>query len=136
MAGKGRTGGKRHRGGNKRSALDRITNGSIRRLARRGGVKRISRAIYDDTRQVIHQFLDNVLRDTITYTEHAQRKTCTSMDVVFALKRQGRTIYGFWFKFNNWWIIFRVKIFTFLLLVKLVCLILINNSIFANLKFL
>jgi histone H4 len=53
MAGKGRTGGKRHKGG-KRSALDRITNGSIRRLARRGGVKRISSHIYNDTRQVIH----------------------------------------------------------------------------------
>ena len=50
MAGKGRGGGKRQRGGGKRSALDRITNGSIRRLARRGGVKRISRAIYNDTR--------------------------------------------------------------------------------------
>jgi len=44
--GKGRTGGKRHRGGNKRTALDKISNGSIRRLARRGGVKRISRTVY------------------------------------------------------------------------------------------
>ena len=44
--GKGRSGGKRQRGGARRSALDRITNGSIRRLARRGGVKRISAGIY------------------------------------------------------------------------------------------
>ena len=33
--------GKRHRG-KKRSALDRISNGSVRRLARRGGVRRLS----------------------------------------------------------------------------------------------
>ena len=39
--------------------------------------------------------LDNVLRDAVTYTEHAGRKTVTTVDVVFALKRQGRTIYGF-----------------------------------------
>ena len=47
--GKGRNAGKRHRGGQK-SALDRISNGSIKRLARRGGVKRISRSVYGDTR--------------------------------------------------------------------------------------
>ena len=27
--------------------------------------------------------------------EHARRKTVTAMDVVYALKRQGRTLYGF-----------------------------------------
>jgi histone H4 len=30
-----------------------------------------------------------------TYTEHARRKTVSAMDVVYALKRQGRTLYGF-----------------------------------------
>uniref|UniRef100_A0A8R7K3Y4 Histone H4 n=1 Tax=Triticum urartu TaxID=4572 RepID=A0A8R7K3Y4_TRIUA len=29
------------------------------------------------------------------HTEHARRKTVTAMDVVYALKRQGRTLYGF-----------------------------------------
>ena len=40
-------------------------------------------------------FLQNVIRDTVTYTEHAKRKTVTAMDVVYALKRQGRTLYAF-----------------------------------------
>jgi histone H4 len=31
----------------------------------------------------------------VTYTEHAKRKTVTSLDVVYALKRQGRVLYGF-----------------------------------------
>ena len=35
------------------------------------------------------------IRDAVTYTEHAKRKTVTAMDVVYALKRQGRTLYGF-----------------------------------------
>ncbi|KAL6276518.1 hypothetical protein ACE6H2_020119 [Prunus campanulata] len=72
-----------------------ITKPAIRRLARRGGVKRISGLIYEETRGVLKIFLENVIRDAVTYTEHARRKTVTAMDVVYALKRQGRTLYGF-----------------------------------------
>ena len=43
----------------------------------------------------IQVFLENVIRDAVTYTEHARRKTVTAFDVVYALKRQGRTLYGF-----------------------------------------
>jgi histone H3/H4 len=67
----------------------------VRRLARRGGVKRISGLVYEETRGVLKIFLENVIRDAVTYTEHARRKTVTAMDVVYALKRQGRTLYGF-----------------------------------------
>ena len=87
---------------------------AIRRLARRGGVKRISGLIYEETRGVLKIFLENVshpylilrytsrptfppqvIRDSVTYTEHAKRKTVTALDVVYALKRSGRTLYGF-----------------------------------------
>ncbi|KAK1643619.1 hypothetical protein QYE76_061450 [Lolium multiflorum] len=46
-------------------------------------------------RGMLKIFLENVIRDAVTYTEHARRKTVTAMDVVYALKRQGRTLYGF-----------------------------------------
>lgn len=72
-----------------------ITKPAIRRLARRGGVKRISSLIYEETRNVLKSFLENVVRDAVTYTEHAKRKTVTSLDVVYSLKRQGKTLYGF-----------------------------------------
>jgi len=78
-----------------RDNIQGITKPSIRRLARRGGVKRISGLIYEETRGVLKVFLENIIRDAVTYTEHARRKTVTAMDVVFALKRQGRTLYGF-----------------------------------------
>ena len=39
--------------------------------------------------------LCQVIRDSVTYTEHAKRKTVTALDVVYALKRSGRTLYGF-----------------------------------------
>ena len=72
-----------------------ITKPAIRRLVRRGGVKRISGTIYEETRNVLKLFLQNVVKDAVTYTEYARRKTVTAMDIIYALKRQGRTLYGF-----------------------------------------
>jgi len=77
----------RSRKTHQKSTIDGITKPAIRRLARRGGVKRISSFIYDDTRAVLRSFLESVVRDAVTYTEHARRKTVTAMDVVYALKR-------------------------------------------------
>ena len=93
--GKGKVGAKRSTKKAIRSTIDGITKPAIRRLARRGGVKRISSFIYNETRSVLKGFLENVIRDSVTYTEHAKRKTVTALDVVYALKRQGRTLYGF-----------------------------------------
>ncbi|TIA29136.1 hypothetical protein D6C78_10390 [Aureobasidium pullulans] len=59
-----------------RDNIEGITKPSIRRLTRRGGVKQ-------------------AIRDAVAYTEHVQRKTVTSLDVVHALKHQGHNIYGF-----------------------------------------
>uniref|UniRef100_A0AAZ1XYP0 Histone H4 n=1 Tax=Oreochromis aureus TaxID=47969 RepID=A0AAZ1XYP0_OREAU len=59
-----------------------ITKPGIRHLARHGGIKHISGLIYEETRGVLKVFLENVIRDAGTYTEHAKRKT-------------GRTLYGF-----------------------------------------
>lgn len=98
---KGGKGGKGlGKGGAKRrkvlkDTIQGVTKPAIRRLARRGGVKRISGMIYDEIRSVLKVFLENVIRDSVTYTDHAKRKTVTAMDVVYALKRQGRTLYGF-----------------------------------------
>ena len=74
-----------------RDNLQGITKPAIRRLARRVGVKRISGLICEETRGILKVFLENV-RDAVTYTEHAKRKTVTTMDVVYALKRQGCTL--------------------------------------------
>ncbi|KAK2963641.1 putative Histone H4 [Blattamonas nauphoetae] len=117
-----------------RENIQGITKPAIRRLARRGGVKRISNLIYDETRVILKMFLESIqprtkvyghprtandwnplggdgirtlmiigsvwcvdkaIRDAVTYTEHARRKTVTAMDIVYSLKRQGRTLYGF-----------------------------------------
>ena len=98
MSGRGKGGkggaGKRHRKV-LRYNIQGITKPAIRRLARRGGVKLISGLMYEETRTVLKTFLEQVVRDAVCYTEHARRKTVTALDVVYALKRQGRTLYGF-----------------------------------------
>lgn len=86
---------KRHRTVILRDNAQGITKPAIRRLARRAGVKRISGLIYEETRSVLRHFLEQTIGDAVIYTEHAQRKTVTAMDVVYALKRAGRPIYGF-----------------------------------------
>ena len=92
--GLGKGGPKRHRKSTK-AAIDGVTKPAIRRIARRGGVKRISGSVYSESRDLLTDFLTRVIRDATTYTEHARRKTCTAMDVVYALKRQNRKLYGF-----------------------------------------
>ena len=101
MSGRGKGGKRLGKGGAKRHRkvlrddIQGITKPAIRRLARRGGVKRISGLIYEETWGVLKVFLDNVIHDSVTYTEHARRKTVTTMYVVYALKRQDKTLYGF-----------------------------------------
>ncbi|TPX67728.1 hypothetical protein SpCBS45565_g03626 [Spizellomyces sp. 'palustris'] len=90
-----------------RDNLKGITKPAIRRLARRGGVKRMSLTIYDgedgsllqrsvtttwnfanqlaiktEVRSVLKKFLTGVLKDSIAYTEHRRAKTVNAMDVV------------------------------------------------------
>ena len=66
--GLGKGGSKRHRNV-LRYNIQGTTKPVILRLALRGGVKRISGLIYEETRCVLNIFLDNVIRDSVAYTE-------------------------------------------------------------------
>jgi histone H3/H4 len=105
-AGLGKGGAKRHRRV-LRDTSQGISKGSIRRLARRGGVKRISSLIYNDVRGALTSFLGPlscagdahyynlvpVILDAATYADYRKRRTITFMDVLLALKRRGTTLY-------------------------------------------
>ncbi|XP_074810119.1 histone H4-like [Natator depressus] len=78
-----------------RDNIQGIMKPAIRHLARCGDGKHISDLIYEETRGVLKVFLENVIRDAVTYTEHGKQKTVTSMDIVYAQKHQGCTLYGF-----------------------------------------
>ena len=89
-----KNGAKRHRRV-LRDNIQGITKPAIRRLARRGGVVRISGLMYDEIRGVLKNFLQKVIGAALIYMEHAHRKTLSTMDVVSALKKDGKHIYGF-----------------------------------------
>jgi len=98
MSGRGRGGKGLGKGGAKRHRkvlrdhIQGFTKPAIRRLARRGGVNRISGLIYEDPRGILMVFLKSLrfLSEMVSPTPHSKRKT-----VVNPLKRQGRTLYGF-----------------------------------------
>ena len=90
----GKVGGKRHR---KRGheALLGVTDPAIQRLARRGGCKRVSGMIYDETRQVVDTYLKSAVQFATICTQHGKRKTISTRDVLQALKIRGQTVYAF-----------------------------------------
>ncbi|RKU46857.1 hypothetical protein DL546_008496 [Coniochaeta pulveracea] len=87
-------GAKRHRKMPK-DCIYGISKPDIRRLARRGGVKRISATIYGDARQALKERLEVIIRDCVTFCEYRNAKTITVSDVIHSLRRLGRPIYGF-----------------------------------------
>jgi len=56
-----------HRPGYKPTPDGQITNGAIRRLARRGGVQRISSGSNNHVREYIDDFLNRIVRDSLSY---------------------------------------------------------------------
>ncbi|KAI1619982.1 hypothetical protein EDD37DRAFT_654090 [Exophiala viscosa] len=100
---------KRHRRNIRRvDAIQGVTRPAIRRLARRGGVIRIQREIYDTVRGVLRKQLEEIIGKLVSLfggsDEHnakpclprgRERKTVTHDDVCFVLYRMGRPLYGF-----------------------------------------
>ena len=78
MSGRGKSSKGLGKGGAKRhhkvlrDNIQGITKPAIRRLPRHGGMKRVSGLIYEETRAVLKVFLENVIWDVGTYTEHAR----------------------------------------------------------------
>lgn len=73
--------------------IKKITNGSIKRIARRAGIPRISAPMYDETRIKLEKFIKELMKNAVTYQEYCRRKTINSKDVVAALERMDKKIY-------------------------------------------
>jgi histone H4 len=91
----GKVAAKRKKGrATQRPTIEGITKGDIRRMARRGGCKRISSEVFDYTRDCIKGFAARLVKDSLVYTAAAKRVTVAPMDVVMAVKRMGKCLYG------------------------------------------
>jgi len=63
-----------------------VSDSAVRRLARRGGVKRCYRECYSETRNVLKEFLYPIIKDAVTLTEYKKKKTVTLDAVLKALE--------------------------------------------------
>ena len=68
---------------------------SFCRMARRGGVERISGLIYEEVWGVMKVFMEVIIHDAVLFAQYTHRKTVTPIDIIFALKQHGRNVYGF-----------------------------------------
>ena len=72
-----------------RDSIQGITEPAIRRVLRRAGVKRIGKLIYEELRGVLKVWLEDRIKDTVAFTEHASRKTVQKDDLEAALDMSG-----------------------------------------------
>lgn len=83
------------RGRHKQNGLPtKISRAAIRRLARRGGIKRISHLVTETARSALDNYIRGILGCAIEYTTYSRRKTVTVSDIKLGLKRNGYTLYG------------------------------------------
>lgn len=72
----------------------RLTTPEIRRLARRGGVKRIQGLVYEHADKAYQKFVEDIVKDAVLYTQHRRAHTVTVGDMLQALRHQNRALYG------------------------------------------
>ena len=51
--------------------------------------------VYEESRGVMKTFMEAVVKDAIIYAMHCDWKTVMAMDIIYALKHHGCTLYGF-----------------------------------------
>jgi len=64
-----------------RDNIQGITSSAIKRLAKQAGVSRVSSLVYEEARELLKDELTNVLRKSITLTEHLRKRTVDSKSV-------------------------------------------------------
>lgn len=72
-----------------RDSIQGITKPAIRRICLRAGAKRFSGTIYENFREILKMYMENLLNAIVTFTEHARRKTVSKGDLDAALQMRG-----------------------------------------------
>jgi histone H3/H4 len=87
-------GTKRHQQAAKKGRVG-MTNGVVRRIALRSGVKRLGSSVYRPCKAELQHFLDQAVPRSAAFATHAKRHTLTSVDVVKALHSMGVFMVGY-----------------------------------------
>ncbi len=91
----GRAGAIRHRRSYNYGGSSPLSKPSIVRLCNKGGIRRISKTMYDGIKWIIKEELKDVVHVSFLYAENSKRKTLYPIDLVNYCKLRGRTLYGF-----------------------------------------
>lgn len=65
-----------------RDNIQGITKPALKRLTLQAGAKSISGPVYDQLRSILKVYLEEIIRDSILYTESARRKRVSVEDVI------------------------------------------------------
>jgi histone H4 len=71
----------------RRDNIQGITKPSIKRLARKGGVKRLSGLCYEEIRYIVKKIIEQIIRSALIKTEHDRRKTVSTADIAFGISQ-------------------------------------------------
>ena len=83
----------RHRMKRKKQGMENLTVNAIKRLARRGGVTRMSKLIVEPVRESMQLFLLMLAKYSIIYMQQEKKKTIRLPHVLQALKKMNRIHY-------------------------------------------
>jgi len=76
-----------------RNSIKGLTKPAMTRIARRGGVRRISSMTFEEMRIILRGFLQAILRDAVEVMKHQRKKTLTPEHVMYSLNRHGMKLY-------------------------------------------
>jgi len=77
-----------------KNEASKISKGDLKRLARRGGISRISAPALDEAKLCLVAFLKRIVAKSYYYCLHARRNTISVNDIVYGLKTEGITYYA------------------------------------------
>ena len=98
--GLGKGGAKRHYNNKHKYDIDPLlglTKGKIRTICQRSGIKRISGTVYEEIRNTVNDYCNDLMGYALCYVKHRNQETLTNLDIVYASKTSKvmEDLYGF-----------------------------------------
>nr|BAS01879.1 histon H4 [Amorphochlora amoebiformis] len=76
------------------SKIYKISKLTLKRIAKRSGIKRISQISIEMINIEIINFLNRIIKDVLIFCIYDKRNSISVNDVAFSLKKNGSAVYG------------------------------------------